>query len=225
MRLNLRATASATRLPAASGRCAPHACRGRARRPLHRTTRRRRASSRSRDFPWTSHRATLGIEPRPNWLDSRTGSPAFATNRHDGASEHTRTASTGRRRPSLPLGPRRKLPRCSAASWRSSLPRRLHGSRCTPRATRSGRPTAASTAPPAASPGSRGSRPPPTCRAVRRPLRRRHAAGRRGRAARRRRDVRRARPCSPPPRTTDPAAATLRVRVSPSGAIAVERVR
>ena len=94
-----------------------------------------------------------------------------------------------------------------------------------PRATRSARPTAASTAPPAGSPGSRGiTAATDVPRTSADALRRRHAAGRRHRAARRRRDVRRHGPPARRPhhrRRRGP----LRVRISAAGAIAVERVR
>ncbi len=41
-----------------------------------------------RGFPWTSHRATLGLEPAPEWLQPDWLPRLFATNRHDGVARY-----------------------------------------------------------------------------------------------------------------------------------------
>ena len=84
------ATDSATRPPAGSARVrSTPTPTSRASRSTSPTTRSTPDSSTTRErSAWTSHRATLGLEPRPPWLDPDWLPRLFASNRHDGIARY-----------------------------------------------------------------------------------------------------------------------------------------
>ena len=94
---------------------APHARRGRARRRLHRQQpgrrrTRQRPARRSRGRR-TGRRSASSRRPMAR---AALAPASVRDDRHDGIARYAHSVDR-QRRPSLPLGPRRKLPRCSAA--------------------------------------------------------------------------------------------------------------